>query len=332
MTNSLGRLIRVDPREVWASEPHGFTPWLSENLALLSEALGVEMIELTQTEMPVGEFALDIFAQEARSSGRRVIIENQLAAADHGHLGQLLTYAAGLDAGIVVWISPRIRDEYRQAITWLNTKTTDDLSFFGVEVELLRIDDSRPAPNFRVVAQPSDFQRQVTKSVTEKSPRRVAYHDFFDDLLTRLKAQSPNFTSATRAPYESWMSFSGGRTGFGINPGFASGNRFRVEVYIDTGNKEANKSAFDQLLAMRTEIESIVESDSPWEWDRLDNRQACRIAVVKEGSIDSPPAVLDELKTWAVTNLVAFRTVFAPRLSALKLTADSEIAVEEPAE
>ncbi len=204
-------------------------------------------------------------------------------------------------------------------------------SFFGVEVELLRIDDSRPAPNFRVVAQPSDFQRQVTKSVTEKSPRRVAYHDFFDDLLTRLKAQSPNFTSATRAPYDSWMSFSGGRTGFGINPAFPSGNRFRVELYIDTGNKEANKSAFDQLLAMRTEIESIVENDSPWEWDRLDNRRACRIAVVKEGSIDSPPAV-DELKTWAVTNLVAFRTVFAPRLSALKLTADSEIAVEEPVE
>src|SRR5207249_4185508 len=77
----LGKLLRVDPKSVWQHEAHEFTPWLSDNLSLLNEALGLE-IELTQIEMPVGDFAVDIFGKEV-GSGREVIIENQLASTDH---------------------------------------------------------------------------------------------------------------------------------------------------------------------------------------------------------------------------------------------------------
>jgi len=50
----LGRLSRLDPREVWKSESTDFTPWLAENVGHLAEVLGLEL-ELTQREAAVGK-------------------------------------------------------------------------------------------------------------------------------------------------------------------------------------------------------------------------------------------------------------------------------------
>ena len=41
----LGRLTRVELRDIWTSEASDFTPWLAreENLQVLGEALGIDM-------------------------------------------------------------------------------------------------------------------------------------------------------------------------------------------------------------------------------------------------------------------------------------------------
>src|SRR5215218_6109899 len=121
LVGPLGRLKRVDARTVWTSEAQHFTPWVKANIETLSDALGLEL-ELPEIEVPVGNFACDVVAQEVGNE-HKVIIENQLEPTDHGHLGQLLTYAAGLDARAIVWISPQFRPEHRQAIDWLNANT-----------------------------------------------------------------------------------------------------------------------------------------------------------------------------------------------------------------
>lgn len=91
----LGRLRRVaDPRDVWESEAGDFTPWLAENLDVLAEELQMSLT-LKATEVPVGDFRLDIQAETL--DGRVVVIENQLERTDHGHM-QLLVYASGLEA------------------------------------------------------------------------------------------------------------------------------------------------------------------------------------------------------------------------------------------
>lgn len=142
---NLDELKQVQLRDIWHHEALNFTKWLAEepSLKLLSAAVGIEL-ELIETESSVGAFSVDIYAQEA-GTGRKVVIENQLAPTDHDHLGKVITYAAGKGAEVVIWVVEQARDEHRQAIEWLNQHTDSDFGFFLVEVELWKIGNSRAA-------------------------------------------------------------------------------------------------------------------------------------------------------------------------------------------
>src|ERR1700749_2967938 len=120
MSQSLGRLERVQLRDIWKDEGTQFTPWLAlpDNIQLPGETLKLEL-EVEAQEKDVGPFRADILCKET-ASDTWVLIENQLERTDHGHLGQLLTYAAGLKAAVVVWIAERFTDEHRAALDWLN--------------------------------------------------------------------------------------------------------------------------------------------------------------------------------------------------------------------
>ena len=171
----MGRLERVDLREAWGTEDGDFTPWLAreENIALLGDAIGIDL-EVEAQEKQVGPFRADniLCLDTATTDKHWVLIENQLYRTDHTHLGQLMTYAAGLDAVSIVWIARqfilRKTDEHRAALDWLNEITDEEIRFFGIEVELWRIGDSPPAPKFNIVSKPNDW----TKSASRK-PRKT---------------------------------------------------------------------------------------------------------------------------------------------------------------
>ena len=113
----------------------------------LGAALGLEL-ELQSSEAPVGTLSLDLLARDT-GTNRTVIIENQLEPTDHDHLAKLLTYAGGYDANVIVWVAKNFRDEHRQALDWLNQHTDEDTEFFGVVVEVWKIDGSRPTRSIR---------------------------------------------------------------------------------------------------------------------------------------------------------------------------------------
>ena len=68
----------------------------NKDLAQLGEAVGLQL-ELESTERLVGAFSADHLGKSVRLSQQWVLIENQTAPTDRSHLGQLWTYAAGLD-------------------------------------------------------------------------------------------------------------------------------------------------------------------------------------------------------------------------------------------
>ena len=121
MLQKLGKMEKVGIKQVWQYEASDFTPWLAENISLLSEVIDLS-IEQIKTEAPVGKFSLDILARDS-DSGKYVVIENQYGDTNHDHLGKLLTYAAGYDACAAIWVAESFTDEHRKALDLLNHRT-----------------------------------------------------------------------------------------------------------------------------------------------------------------------------------------------------------------
>ena len=159
-----GELKKVPLREVWGNETHHFTPWLADNLVRLSEALSIPM-ELEGTEVAVGQFSADIVARNPADGGR-LLIENQLEGSDHRHLGQILTYLAGVQAQTVIWIARDFDEPHLSAIRWLNDHTEAPFAFFAVRVRVVQIADSPRVPLFEVIERPSAWDRSVRATVT----------------------------------------------------------------------------------------------------------------------------------------------------------------------
>lgn len=213
MSAELGRLTVVPAREVWPHEAHDFTPWMLGNVDVLSDLLGMDL-SLSVAEHPVGGFSLDLLGVD-EATGRTVIVENQLEISDHTHLGQILTYAAGTDPTTIVWVTTGFRPEHRAAIDWLNERTDEDTRFFGVEIGVVRIGESMPAPAFTLVAQPNDWEKQVRRTVAPGEPTERArlYWDFWELARTRILQDHPGWTRARTSTRDSWFSMSAGTPG-----------------------------------------------------------------------------------------------------------------------
>jgi hypothetical protein len=162
-----GRLEDVLARTAWDHEAHSFTPWLADNLGLLSEAIGIPL-ELTAREQSVGRFSADIVAHDSRSDSV-VLIENQLERSDHTHLGQIMTYLAGTEAKVIIWIAPAFCEEHLSAISWLNQHSHEEFSFFAVRLRVERIGESPFAPLFEILEQPNEWERSLNQKVRSQS-------------------------------------------------------------------------------------------------------------------------------------------------------------------
>jgi hypothetical protein len=159
MIPKLGTLVEVNLREAWSHEAHSFTPWLAEHLDRLSDVIGIPL-EFEKREVSVDTFSADILARNPLDDSL-VLIENQLEGTDHTHLGQIMTYLAGLEAHTIVWIAADFWEAHLSALNWLNEHTVEPFAFFGVKVKAVRIGDSSIAPIFEVLSRPNHWDRQL---------------------------------------------------------------------------------------------------------------------------------------------------------------------------
>jgi hypothetical protein len=158
----LGRLERLDLKSFWGEQLPDLTPWFLQNIDLLGETLGIDITPLEQ-EVDVDTGAFKVLGADA--TGRPIVIENRLEATDHNQLGQMIVHASGLDEAVVIWVAPRFHEEFRRGLDWLNDRTDQKVDFFGVEIGLVRIGRSLPAPVLDVVVQPRNWRKSGRRQV-----------------------------------------------------------------------------------------------------------------------------------------------------------------------
>jgi hypothetical protein len=308
----LSELKKVDLREEWEDEEADFTPWIADNIKKIEEVLGMEL-EVKDTEKSVGSFKADILAEEPNTE-KEIVIENQLGRSDHKHLGQLITYGSGIEAFTVVWICRNLKDEHRKAIDWLNESTRKDTNFFALEIELYKIGDSNPAPKFDVASEPNEWSRRVKSETESLSPVEKLRQSYWTEFRAYLEESEPLFS--LRNPWEkAWYQVSIGRAKFGINCKISKQkNRLSVELYFDPENAE---KYFDLLKEDKDEIEAEIGSNL--EWERLEGKNACRIAVYNRNADIENKEEWDEQFNWLEENLYSFYNTFKDRVKTLEL-------------
>ncbi len=267
----ISRLTKVSLREAWPHEAADFTPWLAkpENLELLGDAIGMKL-ELEAEEKSVGPFRADIVCRDL-VRGAFVLIENQLECTDHSHLGQLLTYAAGLEVTTIVWIAKSFTDEHRAAIDWLNNKTPSDISLFGLEIEVWRIGDSAMAPKFNIVCQPNDWSRSVTASIHNSELRQFCT-EYWSGVLFALQEMGMNQVNSRPAGKQD-MTFDVGWNEFVLKAYFS---RVKKKLGVWVGCRGPDGSSNFELLKRSTkEIEAALDGPLDWSVDELKNTGSC---------------------------------------------------------
>ncbi len=317
-TIELARLEAVDPRTCWKNEAAHFTPWLAkdQNIKLLGDTIGLEL-ELEAQEKGVGPFRADLLCKSTVDDSW-VLIENQLERTDHSHLGQLLTYAAGLQAVTIVWIARKITDEHRAALDWLNEITDTRINFFGLEIELWKIDTSPLAPKFNVVSKPNDWTKAPVVELTETKRMQREYWQTFRDCVAERGAKF----MTTKALPQNWMNVAIGRSGFQLSAIASAWNsqdnswetgEIRAEFVVTLDNAS---DFYDQFHTRRDKIQQSLGLDEQLTWHNPENTKSWKTYLRKTADV-ADRTDWPEQHEWLRTRLDSLLSVFQPMVKQL---------------
>lgn len=302
---NLGTINKLNPRKKWSNEALDFTPWLANNIQCLNEALGLEL-EVENTEVAVGPYSADILAKDT-GTGRYVIIENQLEKTNHDHLGKAITYASVLDASTIIWIATNFTEEHQRALDWLNDHSEEDIMFYGVQIELWQIDDSKPALRFNVVSRPNLAVRQVAKKKGNKELSEVKQLqlEFWEEFREKLE-KTKKIPSLQSASPQYWYDVTLGKAGVHLsNRCNTFANTVIISVYIS--NKIAD-TMLPFLESRKSEIEMAIGESLQWN-PNPDNRDKI-IALYHQTDLFDPEK-REAALNWLVDQTIKFRKVFS---------------------
>ena len=318
MKNRLDRLKKISLKEIWDNEAQDFTPWLAEerNLELLSETIRTP-IELEAQEKNVGPFRADILCKNTEDDSW-VLIENQIDKTDHKHLGQLLTYASGLQAVTIVWISAKFTEEHRAALDWLNKITDDDFRFFGLEIELWKIGESPAAPKFNIVSKPNNWSKtisQAVKNISEgiESETKAMQYRYWQGLIDYLENNGSKLRTQDPRPRH-WQTFAVGRSHFYIDATVNTRDS-RLGIGLKIADKNHAKNFYNLLLLDKENIEAEIQEKL--EWRELPDNTKSEIILFKNNVNLSDEKNWNVQYDWFKTNIEEFDKVFRKRIKKL---------------
>tara|TARA_B100001057_G_scaffold455952_1_gene502898 strand:- start:656 stop:1582 length:927 start_codon:yes stop_codon:yes gene_type:complete len=274
----LSKIQTIKPREIWKHEALDFTQWLAkeDNINILCETLDLN-IENIKTESAAGRYNVDIVADDI-DNNCKVIIENQLETTDHKHLGQLLTYASAFDASVIIWLVTDFTEEHRQAIDWFNRHISDSISFFLVQIQVIKIDDSSPAPLFNIISEPNNWGKSIKKSNSGDaiSNTKLLQKDFWAELKDYAKNKSISINLGRTPRPQHWYNISFGSSRCHICLTMNTSKKYiGCEIYI-----RDDMNLYNIFYKNKESIESNIKSELIWK--DLPNATASRIQTIYE--------------------------------------------------
>lgn len=304
-TVKIGKLTEVDVRDLWKHEQYDFSNWLAkeENIKLLDDEIGLTLMVINK-EVYIGSYRCDLVAKD-ETTGQIVIIENQLEATNHDHLGKIITYAAGLDAKTIIWIVKEAREEHKAAIEWLNNNSSEEIGFFLIELHAYKINDSLPAPMFKVVEKPNNFTKTSKQNYSDKELNRSRNERlmFWEEFNTVIVAKGKPF-SVRKPTTDHWYDVAIGTSEAHLAINLVNKeNKIVLELYILD-----NKNLFDHIYEDKEKIESTLQMS--FSWERLDGKKASRIKHDVLGLDFSDHSNYPQLMDECIEKILKMRDVF----------------------
>jgi len=240
------------------------------------------------------------------------VIENQFGDADHDHLGKILTYAATLEADILIWISENFRREHINALNWLNTiaKSYNSPSFFALKIELIKIEDSKPALSITPIVQPPNWSNQnKTAGITRnRNKKEKQYHEFWSQFIPYFDSVKSGFKNK-KPPYHSWISFPSPSSKMHYSIYFESGKYPTIALYISGGTAEENKNFFEKIKTHQAELKSKFPD---LDWYDLPKNKSKSIDLYRKEEYDFSEEKRDDVMNWLKQNIQEFEKAFNP--------------------
>lgn len=295
----------MDVRDLWKHEQYDFSNWLAkeENIKLLDDEIGLTLMDINK-EVYIGSYRCDLVAKD-ETTGQIVIIENQLEATNHDHLGKIITYAAGLDAKTIIWIVKEAREEHKAAIEWLNNNSSEEIGFFLIELHAYKINDSLPAPMFKVVEKPNNFTKTSKQNYSDKELNRSQNERlmFWEEFNTVIVAKGKPF-SVRKPTTDHWYDVAIGTSEAHLAINLVNKeNKIVLELYILD-----NKNLFDHIYEDKEKIENTLQMS--FSWERLDGKKASRIKHDVLGLDFSDRSNYPQLMDECIEKILKMRDVF----------------------
>ena len=309
----IGTLKKIELREIWSREDTDFTNWLNDNLDILGKAIGLDLEESeTECSWDDSDFRVDISA--TTKEGEKIVIENQLEQTNHKHLGQIMTYMINMDAKVAVWIAKKVREEHTNVVNWLNEFTDKD--FYLIQLESYQIDDSKPAPFFKVICQPSQEMRKIGQQKKELSEGRQLKIHFWRNFLEKAKNKT-DFFSNDKLSWWTGRHNEIGKTGLMLGCRVNT-NKTAVSVLF-------NLSVKDKFLNLKEKLESEIgfvleQTDKSKSRGFVKSDKEEYLKWFDKGGYRSPESEWDQIQEELIDHFVKLEKALKAFLKQLKLS------------
>ena len=294
-------------KEIFEGEALGFTPWLTKNIGLLSEKLGINISE-AEKEHKLETMKVDIVAKAGDDGENRIIIENQFGDSDSDHLGKVITYAAHHHAQYAVWIVEKARAEHISAIQMLNDSTIQ-CSFYLIEATAVSIGDSKPAVLFDVVCEPAYEKTEASP----KSDTEQRLQDFWTAFYEYANKNGMDFQKMPLSYH--WMNISTGTSKAHYDLFIRKGS-VSVRLLLDGSDKAENKKHYRMIEKDKDAISEVY--GKPLQWNLAEDNKTSVIFITNYDNGGYEQTNWQPLFAWLLETYKKLSQIFKPYIDKIK--------------